>query len=203
MDLTSEAANLQLVDFFPFLRPFYRYCPTFLMPYKQLLAKITVIEQKLFMQLMYSAKENIAAGKVYPSKLSVSPDPGLDADEPLGFIRDMLLTEDKDKLSDVEVANNAAHGFGAATFVNHLPSISSEYMLTANRDTQWNTTLGFVKAMILYPEVQAEAHREIDRVVGPDRLPVWEDRENMPYLRAIIEESLRCMNLSNLPFGQH
>jgi len=158
MDLTSEAANLQLVDFFPFLRPFYRYCPTFLMPYKQLLARITVIEKKLFMQLMYSAKENIKAGKVYPS-----------------FIRDMLLSEDKDKLSDVEIANNAAHGFGAAT------------------DTQWNTTLGFVKAMILYPEVQAEAHREIDRVVGPDRLPVWEDRENMPYLRAIIEESLRWM----------
>ncbi|KAF2491734.1 cytochrome P450 [Lophium mytilinum] len=158
MDLTSEAANLQLVDFFPFLRPFYRYCPTFLMPYKQLLARIRVIEENLFMQLMEGAKTSIQEGKVYPS-----------------FIRDMLLSEDKDRLTDVEIANNAAHGFGAAT------------------DTQWNTMLGFVKAMILYPEVQAEAQREIDQVVGPDRLPVWEDRENLPYIRAVIEESLRWM----------
>jgi cytochrome P450 len=47
--------------------------------------------------------------------------------------------------------------------------------------------------MILYPNVQEEAHRELDRVVGSDRLPEWEDRENLPYIRAIVEESFRCM----------
>jgi hypothetical protein len=31
-----------------------------------------------------------------------------------GFIRDMLLDEDKDRLNDRQIANNAAHGFGAA-----------------------------------------------------------------------------------------
>lgn len=45
--------------------------------------------------------------------------------------------------------------------------------------------------MILYPEVQAQAHREIDEVVG-ERLPEWTDRSNMPYLRRCVEEALRC-----------
>lgn len=47
--------------------------------------------------------------------------------------------------------------------------------------------------MILYPEVQETAFREIDKLVGPDRLPAWEDRENLTYLRGIIEECFRWM----------
>ena len=47
--------------------------------------------------------------------------------------------------------------------------------------------------MILCPEVQAEAQREIDRVVGSDRLPVWEDRESLPNIRGVVEESLQCI----------
>jgi hypothetical protein len=66
-------------------------------------------------------------------------------------------------------------------------------ILTTTRDTQWNTTQGFIKSMILYREVQAEAQREIDRVIGSDRLPVWEDQENLPNIRGVVEESLRCI----------
>lgn len=32
----------------------------------------------------------------------------------LGFIRDMLSDKDSDRLNDRQIANNAAHGFGAA-----------------------------------------------------------------------------------------
>jgi cytochrome P450 len=44
--------------------------------------------------------------------------------------------------------------------------------------------------MTLYPEVQHAAHEEIDRVVG-GRLPNFSDRENLPYINAIIKETLR------------
>lgn len=47
--------------------------------------------------------------------------------------------------------------------------------------------------MLLFPEVQKKAQEEIDRVVGVDRLPTWEDRENLPYVRGIIEETFRWM----------
>lgn len=51
------------------------------------------------------------------------------------------------------------------------------------------------QAMVLHPKVQQEAQQEIDKVVGSDRMPEWEDRENLPYIRGIVEESLRCTTI--------
>lgn len=41
-----------------------------------------------------------------------------------------------------------------------------------------------------YPEIQARAHEELDRVVGRDRLPTPEDEKNLPYIRSIIKAGL-------------
>ena len=45
--------------------------------------------------------------------------------------------------------------------------------------------------MVLHPEVQRKAQEEIDRVVGTDRLPQFTDRENLPYLECVVQETLR------------
>ena len=45
--------------------------------------------------------------------------------------------------------------------------------------------------MLLNPDVQARAHAEIDSVVGIARLPVFEDRRSLPYIDAILRETLR------------
>jgi hypothetical protein len=45
--------------------------------------------------------------------------------------------------------------------------------------------------MILFPEAQEKAHEEIDRVIG-ERLPEWEDRENLPYIHCVVKESFWC-----------
>ena len=45
--------------------------------------------------------------------------------------------------------------------------------------------------MILYPEVLKRAQEELDRVVGKDTLPSFEDQENLPYINAIFLECLR------------
>lgn len=52
---------------------------------------------------------------------------------------------------------------------------------------------GFVQAMLVWPEVQRKAQEELDRVVGPDRLPEIEDYPNLPYIRCCIKETLRWM----------
>ncbi|KAM5353693.1 hypothetical protein ACJ41O_000343 [Fusarium nematophilum] len=66
-------------------------------------------------------------------------------------------------------------------------------LLEAGSDTTASTLYGFIQAIILWPEVQRRAQEEIDRVVGPDRLPNMDDYDNLPYIRCCIKESLRWM----------
>ncbi|KAH7929991.1 cytochrome P450 [Leucogyrophana mollusca] len=61
----------------------------------------------------------------------------------------------------------------------------------AGAETTNNTLRAFVLAMVLYPEVQQRAQMLIDSVVGSDRLPNFDDRSSMPYVDAILRETLR------------
>ncbi|KAJ7639235.1 cytochrome P450 [Roridomyces roridus] len=49
----------------------------------------------------------------------------------------------------------------------------------------------FVLAAILYPHWIARAQKEIDAVVGPDRLPTFKDRPSLPFVEALVRETLR------------
>ncbi|KAF7799349.1 hypothetical protein EIP86_010581 [Pleurotus ostreatoroseus] len=48
-----------------------------------------------------------------------------------------------------------------------------------------------IMAMALHPEYQKRAQEEIDRVVGEDRLPTISDRIQLPYVNAVIKETMR------------
>lgn len=56
-------------------------------------------------------------------------------------------------------------------------------------------TTAALRWIILYllrqPEVQTKVQKELDQVVGRDRLPRLSDRKNLNYLEAVINESLR------------
>lgn len=49
----------------------------------------------------------------------------------------------------------------------------------------------FFLAMMVFPDVQRKAQKEIDAVVGPNRLPTVDDRDRLPYVNAIVKEALR------------
>ncbi|GKU06996.1 o-methylsterigmatocystin oxidoreductase [Fusarium langsethiae] len=66
-------------------------------------------------------------------------------------------------------------------------------MYGGGADTTVSTISSFVLAMISFPEVQKKAQAEIDRVTGGERLPNFEDQENMPYIHALSKEALRWM----------
>lgn len=51
--------------------------------------------------------------------------------------------------------------------------------------------MSFFLAMILNPTAQLRAQEEIDRVVGPSRLPGFEDRSHLPYVTALMKEVIR------------
>jgi cytochrome P450 len=78
-------------------------------------------------------------------------------------------------------------------FSDDLGGYISGALLEAGSDTTAAILVGFVQAMVVFPEVQKKAHEEIDRVVGPDRLPTMEDERNMQYIRGCVKESLRWM----------
>ncbi|KAH7929989.1 cytochrome P450 [Leucogyrophana mollusca] len=61
----------------------------------------------------------------------------------------------------------------------------------AGAETTNSTLRAFILAMVLYPEVQERAQKLIDSVVGSERLPNFDDRSSMPYLEAILRETLR------------
>ncbi|KAG5349741.1 hypothetical protein C0989_002091 [Termitomyces sp. Mn162] len=48
--------------------------------------------------------------------------------------------------------------------------------------------------MVLHPECQKRAQQEIDSVVGPGRLPEFSDRESLPYVDCILQETLRFVS---------
>ena len=47
--------------------------------------------------------------------------------------------------------------------------------------------------MAMTPHVQQIAQRELDAVVGRKRLPTVEDMQSLPYIQAIVLETLRWM----------
>jgi cytochrome P450 len=58
-------------------------------------------------------------------------------------------------------------------------------------DTSVATMLSFFLAMSIWPDVQIKAREELDRVVGKARLPEMTDRDDLPYINAIVQEAFR------------
>ena len=53
--------------------------------------------------------------------------------------------------------------------------------------------------MAMSPTVQKKAQTELEEIVGPERLPTFEDYQELPYIRAIILECTRWLPV--LPLG--
>ncbi|KAI0705584.1 cytochrome P450 [Earliella scabrosa] len=69
----------------------------------------------------------------------------------------------------------------------------------AGADTTISTVQTFFMAMACYPEVRRKAREELDAVVGPHRLPSFEDRDSLPYIAAVAKESMRWQSV--VPLG--
>jgi cytochrome P450 len=46
-------------------------------------------------------------------------------------------------------------------------------------------------ALMNHPEVLRKAHEEIDKVVKPGKLPEFTDEPSLPYITAIVKETMR------------
>lgn len=46
-------------------------------------------------------------------------------------------------------------------------------------------------AAACFPEVQSKVQEELDRVIGRERQPTWEDMDDLVYLQAYVKENFR------------
>ena len=82
----------------------------------------------------------------------------------------------------------------------HAVKHTAAIMYAGGVDTTASALSSFVLAMVMFPEVQRKAQQEIDEHVGTHRLPVAEDRDNLPYVNGIVKESLRWSPITPLGF---
>ncbi|XP_077865560.1 steroid 17-alpha-hydroxylase/17,20 lyase-like [Saccoglossus kowalevskii] len=110
-----------------------------------------------------------------------------DREKPRDMI-DMILIERED--SDMK----ADDMYSNAHIIQSLIDLLSAGVETAISATKW-----LLIELIHHPDIQAKIHQELDEVIGGDRLPVYSDRQNLPYVEAAIYEALRIH--STVPLG--
>ncbi|KDQ59963.1 hypothetical protein JAAARDRAFT_192407 [Jaapia argillacea MUCL 33604] len=97
-------------------------------------------------------------------------------DVPDCLAKSMILARQEEGLDDTDMA-----------------ILASAFMIGGVETTaaimQWFSAL-----IPAYPEIQAKAHAELDRVIGRDRMPGVDDEKNLPYIHAIVKEVERCHN---------
>ncbi len=96
------------------------------------------------------------------------------------FSKILMREQDLHGLVDAEVASLTSNLIGGGV------------------DTTSSSMISSILAMCLFPDVQRKAQEELDRVVGHDRSPTWDDEANLPYLQAVVKEVLRWRTVTIL-----
>ncbi|XP_075043702.1 vitamin D 25-hydroxylase isoform X2 [Mixophyes fleayi] len=95
-----------------------------------------------------------------------------------------------------EMERNAAEPESTYSTENLIFSVGE--LIIAGTETTTNVLRWAILFMALYPNIQGHIQKEIDSVVGPNRIPVFEDRSSMPYTEAVLHEVLRYCNIAPL-----
>jgi hypothetical protein len=87
-------------------------------------------------------------------------------------------------VDSVSLADYASLGCYSVNFI--VPQVASALM-------------NFIQTMVSHPHIQLKAQHELDSVLPPGALPTIQDMKNLPYVTALVRETLRWKPLT--PFG--
>ncbi|XP_009287170.1 PREDICTED: vitamin D 25-hydroxylase [Aptenodytes forsteri] len=71
-------------------------------------------------------------------------------------------------------------------------------LIIAGTETTTNVLRWALLFMALYPNIQGQVQKEIDLVIGPNKMPALEEKCKMPYTEAVLHEVLRFCNIAPL-----
>ncbi|KAG2128053.1 cytochrome P450 [Suillus bovinus] len=108
-------------------------------------------------------------------------------DAPYKFAKDQIGAG----IAPMSYISNLLKGRTLSAEEDHMVKWSALSLYAGGADTTVSTIYSIFLAMTLYPDVQKKAQAEIDAVVGTDRLPSFADRDSLPYIEALVKESLR------------
>ncbi|XP_071982041.1 cytochrome P450 2A5-like [Engystomops pustulosus] len=111
----------------------------------------------------------------------------LDENNPRNYVDAFLIKMEKEK-------NNPKSEFHKTNLLN-----STLQIFFAGVETISTTLTYSLLLLMKYPDVLAKVHQEIDMVIGRDRWPQNQDRNQMPFTDAVIHEIQRFIDL--LPMG--
>ncbi|KAH8915872.1 putative cytochrome P450 [Atractiella rhizophila] len=90
----------------------------------------------------------------------------------------VFALRDQYQLSDREVGSLTGSLFGAGS------------------ETTSSTLVTLTLALCAFPHVVTKAHAELEKVVGSQRSPTWDDAPNLPYVRGLISELFRWRSVA-------
>lgn len=127
---------------------------------------------------------------------------------PFSFCKQLLETQSKTGMTDLEVrlAHSSRSGNKVLTQLDCLSQVAYTCgtPFGAGVDTSSGTLISFFLACAEFGKTFIpKAQEELDRVVGDDRLPAFEDFEDLPYIRAVVNETLRWRPIAVLGGTPH
>nr|BAK09499.1 cytochrome P450 [Postia placenta] len=173
----SEPGNY-LADVFPILRRL----PDILAPWRKEGRRMHEWEMGLWGKLLDECSSDIAKGIART-----------------GFVSDYLRARAEAGLGDLP--GNGATDDGVGWMRDKFLAYTAASVLEAGSDSSSTVMFSFILFMLSNPDALQRAREEMDRVIGPDRMPGWEDEDRLPWLVACIKETLRIRPpfISGLP----
>lgn len=89
-----------------------------------------------------------------------------------------------DKLLNEDIKLDVPHSYTELN--NYLGAVHQ-----GGADTTSSAVLTHIIHLAKHPHFQEKARVELDRVCRTDRMPVWSDFKDLPYINCIIKEGLR------------
>ncbi|KAJ3547732.1 hypothetical protein NM208_g1355 [Fusarium decemcellulare] len=109
----------------------------------------------------------------------------------LKFYRD-LVQQVKDGIApDCFIKDFYKNGLEKSGITEEQAAYAAGGLVEAGSESTSTVINAWLMVCQLNPDIVRAAQEELDRVVGSERLPGFEDEDNLPYIRAMVKETLR------------